>query len=371
MGAVVELTPTASGTLWARVQGTEARPYTVMVSPVGPAGLLWECTCPFFESSGEICKHVVAVLLEWISRRDRAAARRPVTLTPRAIGWAPTWAPWSFPAQPDGLVAPSLLDSASWVDLRLDLIERPGGPPQVELRFQPPGADEDGILTLPVSLTPEALTALRGCAIFSPRALDTKLLRTPLLPELRAAYDAEARLVLTPSFRHPSRTGRGPGPRVVRVGPTWIWSEGVFFRTEVVPDAFDPYFEPGTPTILEGDAIRRFLEGEAPRLAQYPRYRPTPEVAASRLLPPPELKAMSAQGRDRDWLWLDPTYEVGGHTFTLSELLTAAEAKQPLRRGHDWVSPPQGLADQWGVVGGRVEAGRVVVPAAGLSAAPG
>lgn len=363
--AVVELTPTASGTLWARVQGTEPQPYTVTVSPVGPAGLLWECTCPFFEGSGEICKHIVAVLLEWISRRDRAAARRPVTLAPRPVGWAPTWSPWSFPAQPSGLMAPSLLDSAAWVDLRLDLIERPDGPQQVELRFQPPGADEDAILTLPVNLTPEALTALRGHAQFSPRAIETKLLRTPLRPELHAAYDARARLVLTPWFRHPSRTGRGPGPRIVRVSPTWIWSEGVFFRTEVVPDAFDPYFEPGTPTILEGDAVRRFLEAEAPRLAQYPRYRPAPDVAASRLLPPPALKAVSAQGKDRDWLWLDPTYDAGGHTFTLTELLTAAETKQPLRRGHDWIAPPLELTTDWEAVGGRVEGGRVVLPQLG------
>ncbi|MEW6682406.1 MAG: DEAD/DEAH box helicase [Nitrospirota bacterium] len=364
-GAVVQLTPTASGTLWARVQGTEALPYTVSVSPVGPAGLLWECTCPFFEGSGEICKHVVSVLLEWIARRERRTAGHLISVSPRTAGWAPTWSPWSFPAQPDVFSAPSLLDPVSWVDLRLDLIEYPDGPPQVELRFQPPGTDEDAVLTLPVSLTPEALTTLRGRAKFSPQALDTKLLRTSLLPELRATYDAEGRLVLTPSFRHPSRTGRMPGPRMVRVSPTWIWSDGVFFRNEVVPDAFDAYFEPGAPSVLEGDTIRRFLEEEAPRLAQYPRYRPAPDVAASRLLPPPELKAVSAQGRDRDWLWLDPTYEVGGHSFTLSELLTAAESKQRLRRGHDWIAPPLELAPAWESVGGRVEQGRVALPRLG------
>lgn len=364
-GAVVELTATASGTLWARVQGTEALPYTVSVSPVGPAGLLWECTCPFFEGSGEICKHVVAVLLEWIARRERGTARRLVSVPPRTAGWAPTWSPWSFPAQPDVFSAPPLLDPASWVDLRLDLLEPPDSPPQVELRFQAPGSDQDSVLTLPVGLTPEALTTLRGRAKFSQRALETKLLRTPLLPELRAAYDADGRLVLTPSFRHPSRTGRVPGPRILRVSATWIWSDGVFFRTEVVPNAFAPYFDPGTPTVLEGDAIRRFLEEEAPRLAQYPRFRPAPEVAASRLLPPPTLKAVSVHGKDRDWFWLDPTYEVGGHTFGLSELLTAAQSKQRLRRGHDWIAPPQDLATIWESVGGRVEEGHVVLPALG------
>jgi SNF2 family DNA or RNA helicase len=214
-------------------------------------------------------------------------------------------------------------------------------------------------------MTPDALTVLRGRAVYSAPALNIRLLRTPLLPELHASYDAENRLVLTPLFRHPSRAGRNPGTGRVIVNPSWLWSDGVFFRTEIVPDAFRPYFAHAGPTILEGDAIHRFLEHEAPRLADYPRYRPSPAVAASRLLPAPTLHAMSAHARDREWLWLDPAYQAGRHTFTLSELLHAAETNRPMRRGHDWIAPPRAVSDHWETAGGRLEGGRVRLPRLG------
>jgi hypothetical protein len=368
-GAVVELTRTDSGTLWARVQGTEPRPYTVTVAPVGPTGLLWECTCPHFrEHSDEACKHVIAVLLAWLSRRDRTAARAQAPIIRpqrRPSTWTPTWSPKLFSAPSEPAAFPALLDGATWTDLRLDVIASPEGPPQIELRFKPPGSHDDAVMTLPTSMTPDALTTLRGRAVPSPRAAALRLLRTPLIPELRATYDAGSRLVLTPAFRPPSRAGRTPGPRLVIVNPSWVWSDGFFFRTESAPDAFRPYFSHAGPTVLEGDAIHRFLQHDAPRLSEYPRYRPSPEVATSRLLSAPRLNAVSAQGKDRDWLWLDPTYEAGGHTFTLSELLHAEETKQPVRRGNDWVTPPRIVANHWETAGGRVEGGRVLLPQLG------
>lgn len=365
-GAVIELTRTDSGTLWARVQGTEPRPYIVTVAPVGPTGLLWECTCPYFrDQRGDACKHVIAVLLGWVSRRDRSVVRGPVPIARparRPATWTPTWPPAVFSTPPRRPPDPSVLDGSTWTDLRLDVTDTPEGPPQVQLRFKPAGSEDDAVMTLPAGATPDALTALRGRATYSPRALDAKLLRTPLLAELRASYDADGRVVLTPLFRHPSRAGRAPGPRLVIVNPSWIWSEGTFFRTEVVPEAFRPYFTHAGPTVLEGDAIHRFLQHEAPRLSEYPRYRPSPEVATSRLLPAPRLNAVSASDKDRDWLWLDPTYDAGGHTFTLRELLHAAETTQPVRRGNDWIAPPKVVSDAWESAGGRVEAGRVVLP---------
>src|SRR3990172_8121294 len=80
--AVIELTPTESGTLWARVRGNAPAPYTVTISSVGPTGLFWECTCPFAEAHSEPCKHVVAVLLTWMERRNRLAQRRSVLTAP-------------------------------------------------------------------------------------------------------------------------------------------------------------------------------------------------------------------------------------------------------------------------------------------------
>jgi superfamily II DNA or RNA helicase len=312
---------------------------------------------------------VIAVLLAWLSRRDRSAARGPVRISraPRPTAtWNPTWTPSVFSAPRARQPEPPLLDSSTWSDLRIDVTETADAPPQVSVRFKPSESDDDAVLTLPASATPDALTALRGRATFSPAAHNIRLLRTPLRAELRAAYDADGRLVLTAAFRHPSRAGRSPGSRLVVVNPSWIWSDGVFFRTEVVPDAFRPYFSHAAPTVLEGDAIHRFLEHDAPRLSEYSRYRPSRDVATSRLLPAPTLTAVSAHGNDQDWLWLDPTYQTGGHTFSLSDLLNAAEKNKPVRRGNDWIAPPTAIADAWNAAGGRVDAGRVVLPRLGF-----
>ncbi len=360
--AVVELTQTESGTLWARVRGNAPAPYTVTISSVGPTGLFWECTCPFAEAHSEPCKHVVAVLLNWMERRDRLARRRPVLAAPPDRRTRrPTWAP-GFAAPPP-IVSPvaSLIDPSSWTDLRVDLLDGPDGPPQVELRFRVPGSEEDGRLVLPASKSPEALESLRGRGTWSARARDTKVYRTPLIPELGAAYDADGRLVLTPAYRHPSRTGRAPTGRVVQVDPSWIWSDGAFYHTPMVPEEFRPYFRRETPTVLEGEAIRRFLEDDAPRLAEYSRYKPSPAVRGSRLLAAPTLTAVAVEGKDRDWLWLDPVYAAGDHEFTLEELVRAAEAKLPVRRGNDWITVPPSLVAALHEAGGRVDGGRVAI----------
>jgi superfamily II DNA or RNA helicase len=360
--AVIELTPTESGTLWARVRGNAPAPYTVTISSVGPTGLFWECACPFAEAHSEPCKHVVAVLLTWMERRNRLAQRRPVLAAPpdrRAR--RPTYARgFAFPPSIASPASP-LIDPSSWTDLRVDVIERADAAPQVELRFRLPGSEDEGVVVLPASKFPEALASLRGRGVWSLRAQAIKVYRTPLIPELGAAYDADGRLVLTPAYRHPSRTGRAPTGPGIQVDPSWIWSDGAFYHTPMVPEEFRPYFRRAAPTVLEGEAIRRFLEDDAPRLAVYSRYKPSPAVRESRLLAAPTLKAVAVEGKDRDWLWLDPVYASGDHEFTLEELLRAVDTRLPLRRGNDWITVPPALLAALDDAGGRVDGGRVAI----------
>ena len=360
--AVIELTPTESGTLWARVRGNAPAPYTVTISSVGPTGLFWECTCPFAAAHNEPCKHVVAVLLTWMERRNRLAQRRPVLAAPPDRRMRrPTYAR-GF-ASPPSIASPvsPLIDPSSWTDLRVDVIERADAAPQVELRFRLPGSEDEGVVVLPASKFPEALESLRGRGAWSLRAQAIKVYRTPLIPELSAVYDADGRLVLTPAYRHPSRTGRAPTGPGIQVDTSWIWSDGAFYHTPMVPEEFRPYFRRAAPTVLEGEAIRRFLEDDAPRLAGYSRYKPSPAVRGSRLLAAPTLKAVAVEGKDRDWLWLDPVYAAGDHEFTLEELVRAAEAKLPVRRGNDWITVPPALLAALDDAGGRVDGGRVAI----------
>ncbi|MEO5656904.1 MAG: DEAD/DEAH box helicase [Nitrospiria bacterium] len=365
--AVLELAPTDSGTLWARVRGNAPRPYAVTVSPAGPDGLLWECSCVFAQQYDEPCKHVVAVLLTWMEHRTRLALTRPPRPAPPVVkpAWGPAWARGLASRLPVANPIAPLIDPSTWSDLRVDLLERPEAAPQVELRFRTPGSADEGRLVLPGHRSPAALEFLRGRGTWSARARDAKVYRTPLIPELEAAYDAEGRLVLTPSFRHPSRTGRAPTGRVIPVDRGWIWSDGAFYTTQPIPPHFAPYFQRTTPTVIEGQAIRRFLEEEAPRLLNYPRYKASPAVQNSHVLTVPTLKAVTVESKDRDWLWLDPVYRAGGHDFTFEELVHAAETHEPLRRGNDWVTVPPAFAAAFHEAGGRVEQGRVAMPRMG------
>ena len=58
-GAVTELQEVSSGNWLARVEGMEL--YTVEVSLNGDEVEAWDCDCPY--DMGDICKHIVAVLL--------------------------------------------------------------------------------------------------------------------------------------------------------------------------------------------------------------------------------------------------------------------------------------------------------------------
>lgn len=364
--AVLELAPTESGTLWASVKGTAPRPYGVSISPVGPDGLWWECSCPFAEQYDDACKHVVAVLLTWMEQRHRLAARHPPVAAPPVNRiWLPAWHRGIDARPPTVDPVAALVESSAWSDLHVDLIDRPNAAPQVELRFRTQGSPDEGRLVLPGHRSPVALESLRGRGTWSPRARETKVYRTPLLPELSAAYDGEDRLVLTPAFRHPSRTGRAPSGRVVPVDRRWIWADGAFFLIQPIPADFAPYFKHAAPTVLEGDAIRRFVEEEAPRLLASPRYKPSPAVRASRRLGAPVLHAVAVTQRDRDWLWLDPVYRAGDHDVSFEELARAADTKTPIRRGHDWIIVPPDFGSAFDHVGGRVEGGRVALPRMG------
>ena len=366
----VEMMLGEPGELAAHVQGSQRAPYRVVVASGRPRELVWACNCPFAAQAEVPCKHVIAVLLASIERKPRRETPDPspfqvapaVPAAPPARGWVPNGAgSWRLPEA----IAP-FLNAGSWNGVRLDLCGTPDGPPRVELRFQVYGASDEGVLLLPSNTTPYALESLKcSGALWSDRARGLKVYRTPLMPELTAAYDDDGRLVLTPSFRHPSITGRAPGAEFAVVDRFWIWSDGAFFTVGSIPDPFQPYFKQASPTVLEGDAILRFLEQQAPQLAACRRYRPAPAVAASRLLPAPQLRGVSVRTATTDWLWLDPVYDAGGHELTLEELLPAARAGRPLRRGNDWIAVASGLAAGLEAAGGRVEAGRVTIPRLG------
>ncbi|WP_218079318.1 DEAD/DEAH box helicase [Anthocerotibacter panamensis] len=52
----------------AKVSGSGSEPYTVQVEILSPEAFHGTCSCPYFE---EVCKHSVAVLLNYLQRRDR------------------------------------------------------------------------------------------------------------------------------------------------------------------------------------------------------------------------------------------------------------------------------------------------------------
>lgn len=65
-------------TLLAEVEGSDIDPYAVYVR-LGAKGITeTACSCPYTEEWGGVCKHVVAVLLTALHRRERVAQRTPI-----------------------------------------------------------------------------------------------------------------------------------------------------------------------------------------------------------------------------------------------------------------------------------------------------
>src|SRR3990172_11782051 len=64
------------GELTAEVAGSEPIPYNVFILSDGKEIYDMNCSC-FYASDGEICKHIVATLLQWIERRNKRMSYKP------------------------------------------------------------------------------------------------------------------------------------------------------------------------------------------------------------------------------------------------------------------------------------------------------
>src|SRR3990172_1191283 len=62
--------------LTAEVAGSEPIPYNVFILSDGKEIYDMNCSC-FYASDGEICKHIVATLLQWIERRNKNKSHQP------------------------------------------------------------------------------------------------------------------------------------------------------------------------------------------------------------------------------------------------------------------------------------------------------
>lgn len=65
-------------TLLAEVEGSDDEPYTVSVRLRDGEIVATDCSCPYTEEWGGVCKHVVAALLTALHRAQRIEQRPPV-----------------------------------------------------------------------------------------------------------------------------------------------------------------------------------------------------------------------------------------------------------------------------------------------------
>jgi len=68
---------------------------------------------------------------------------------------------------------------------------------------------------------------------------------------------------------------------------------------------------------------------------------------------------------DNDWLWLDPTYTVGRHTITLSDILSCIDKSHCMRKGSDYIEIPKDIMELWQRGNGVIENGRIKMPKLG------
>ena len=371
------------GRLTASVAGTRPRPYTVAIRDDLEAPDAIECDCPSGQDAAT-CKHALAVLLAWISRRN--AERSPhARRLPAGVTGPPPARPVRFRGRARAIPRPPLADPfdplqgpwsgdplrelwLSWFPRGAPLVSEVdlrGAGPDLELRLMSPDGRE-AILILPGARVPDLLEHLRGnpSIRWTDRAKQIKVHASPLLPELEADFDDAGNLALRPHYRTPS----GVKPALVYsaadvrralVGGHWLWTGEGYRPVDRPPRALAPYFQEGRPRVIAGEAIPRFLLHEFPRLARLSEFRPSARVRAAQVLPPPTLAAVRVEGED-DWLWLDPAYQAGSHRLTLGELLAVQGKREYVRLGDDWmVVPDLGPLVPWRRAGGAIEGGRV------------
>ncbi|MFO0795172.1 MAG: DEAD/DEAH box helicase [Candidatus Brocadiaceae bacterium] len=386
-----------NGELTAEVVGSESIPYGVLIYSDARDIYNMSCEC-LYASDGDICKHIVATLLQWIEKRDKQRNSLPILSAKKgAFNLLPFFIPKlkNFkPKTSNKYEEPSFFDvdeddddddddndrptnifydlfsAFDNVNLKVDLLN---GGPQLEIRLVS-GQGDETVLHISPEKSPvifEKLTDEQYPNIeFSERIQKTKLHKTPLIPHLHAQINDQGHIELSPVLK----TKGAQKKELVfsweelkkhRIGKQWIWHNNTYRPIEPVPFTIQPYFNNEKPLVYKENEAVEFLRRDLSALLSEPLFKPSEQLRHAEVHDNPNVAHVQVEVFDNDWLWLDPTYKVGKHTITLSEIMSCLDSDGCIRKDADYIKIPKDILDLWERGRGVVENGRIKIPKLG------
>jgi len=368
------------GELTAAVSGSKPFPYEVSIHADEEEIYDMDCTC-LYASDWEICKHIVATLLQWIENRNKKNVYKPLLpRKPKFLNPLPFIIPKfkdiddpdSFPFfdnSPTHILS-EIFSAFGDFNLKADLLN---GGPQLELKLVSDMGDES-VLHISAARSPyifEKLKDTYGTNVeLSERVRQTKIYKTPFVPHLHADINDQGHLELSPALKLNSTSKKEqylPVEKLCdcKINDEWIWLNNSYRPVAPVPPQFKPYFNNEKPLVYkEKDAID-FLRKDFNQLLAEPSFRPSERLKLVEVHTAPDVSSLQVEVCDNDWLWLDPVYKVGKHTITLQEILACIDKNRCIRKDMAYIEIPKDILDLWQRGSGIVENGRLKMPKLG------
>jgi superfamily II DNA or RNA helicase len=378
-GRVHNLSYDNDGELTAEVAGSEPETYFVSIlsneEEIEEEIYEMDCEC-LYASDGETCKHIVATLLEWIEQRDKRKRHKPLPPRQKTL------------FDPDDIFTkilpfssyePSPADILSEIffgfghfNIKVDLLN---GGPRLELKMVSPHGGGETVFHISAEKSPhvfQKLSRFSGNNVeFSERARRTKLYKSPLVPYLHADINTEGHIELSPilklkgSCKKEEQAIRWEQLAENRIGEEWVWLNNSYRPIEPIPSSLKPYFHKQKPLVYkEKDAID-FLKYDFNLLLNDSSFKPSERLKVAEVHNTLEVSHVQVESCDNDWLWLDPTYTVGRHTVTLSEILSCIDKDRCMRKDTDYIEIPKDIMDLWQRGNGVIENGQLKMPKLG------
>ncbi|MEK7788534.1 MAG: SNF2-related protein, partial [Planctomycetota bacterium] len=368
------------GELTAAVSGSESFPYEVSILADEEEIYSMDCTC-LYASDGEICKHIVATLLQWIENRNKKSAYKPLLpRKPKFFNPLPFIIPkFKDIDEPDSFpffdnspthILSEIFSAFGDFNLKVDLLN---GGPQLELKLVSDQGDES-VFHISATKSPRIFEKLKEMddaqVELSERARQTKLYKTPFVPHLHADINDQGHLELSPVLKLNSASKKEQflpveKLRDCKINDEWIWLNNSYRPVAPIPPQFKPYFNNEKPLVYkEKDAID-FLREDFNQLLAEPSFRPSERLKLVEVHDNPDVSYMQVEVCDSDWLWLDPVYKVGKHTITLQEILASIDKNHCIRKDMDYIEIPKDILDIWQRGSGIIENGRLKMPKLG------
>jgi len=364
--------------LTAEVAGSEPIPYNVFILSDGKEIYDMNCSC-FYASDGEICKHIVATLLQWIERRNKNKSHQPsyrrqkLPLDSDEVSIfeiIDRTMPFSCYENNPTDVLNDLFSDFGDFNLKVDLLN---GGPRLELKLISDNGDES-VLHISAERSPHIFGKLIGNHRYnvelSVRARRTKLYKTPLVPYLHADINDTGHIELFPVLRlkgsnKSNQTFLWKQLDENRISKQWVWLNNSYRPVAPIPCNFKPYFNNLKPLVYkEKDAVN-FLKEDFNQLLIEPSFKPSERLKLVEIHDEPDVSHVQVEVCDNDWLWLDPTYKVGRHTIVLSEILSCIDKDRCIRKDTDYIEIPKNILDLWQRGNGIIENGRIKMPKLG------